>query len=153
MVTMRSLRWLQRILNRVRWYLNTRVWGMDIDSTAIISLKARLDRTNPTGVHIGAYTYITLGVCVLAHDMCRNYRADTRIGDNCFIGIGAIILPGVNIGDGSIVAAGSVVTKDVQPASVVAGNPAKVLYSGVKVGRYGVIIRNISDANPSSQKF
>jgi len=49
------------------------------------------------------------------------------IEDNCDIGIGAIILPGRRIGKGSIVGAGSVVTHDVEPYTIVAGNPARVL--------------------------
>ena len=47
------------------------------------------------------------------------------IGNDIWIGLGSIILSGVNVGDGAIVAAGSVVTKDVAPYSIVAGNPAK----------------------------
>ncbi len=47
------------------------------------------------------------------------------IHDNVWIGIGAIVLPGVTIGEGAIVAAGAVVTHDVEPYSVVAGIPAK----------------------------
>lgn len=49
------------------------------------------------------------------------------IEDACDIGAGAIILPGVKIGEGSIIGAGSVVAKDVEPYTVVAGVPAKVL--------------------------
>lgn len=49
------------------------------------------------------------------------------IHDNCDIGIGSIILPGVTIGEGSIVGAGSVVTKDIPKYSVFAGNPARLL--------------------------
>ena len=49
------------------------------------------------------------------------------IGNNVWIGESAIILKGVNIGDGAIIAAGSVVTKDVPENSIVAGNPAKVI--------------------------
>ena len=49
------------------------------------------------------------------------------IADGCDIGIGVIILPGVKVGKGSIVGAGSVVTKDVEPYTVVAGVPAKFL--------------------------
>lgn len=52
---------------------------------------------------------------------------DIYIGDNVWIGAASVILPGVKIGDYSVVAAGSVVTKDVAPYSVVAGVPAKVI--------------------------
>ena len=48
------------------------------------------------------------------------------IGENCWIGAGAVILPGVTIGDNTVIGAGSVVTKDI-PANVVAfGNPCRV---------------------------
>lgn len=54
------------------------------------------------------------------------YCADVTIGNNCWIGGGAVILPGVSIGDNSVIGAGSVVTKDI-PADVVAvGNPCVV---------------------------
>jgi len=49
------------------------------------------------------------------------------IGDDVWIGCNVIVLPGVTIGTGSIVAAGSVVTKSIEPYSIVAGNPAKLL--------------------------
>lgn len=49
------------------------------------------------------------------------------IGDRCWIGAGAIILPGVVLGDDVIVGAGSVVTKSFSSCSVIAGNPAKVV--------------------------
>ena len=48
-----------------------------------------------------------------------------NIGNDVWIGHGAIILPGLTVGNGAVVAAGSVVTKDVEPYSIVAGNPAK----------------------------
>lgn len=56
------------------------------------------------------------------------------IGNNVWIGSRAIILKGVNIGDGAIVAAGSVVTKDVPPNSTVAGVPARIIKENVKWG-------------------
>lgn len=55
------------------------------------------------------------------------YKGDTEIGHDVWIGYEATIMPGVNIGNGSIVASKSVVTNDVPPYSVVGGNPAKVI--------------------------
>ena len=55
------------------------------------------------------------------------YGFPITIGDNCWIGAGAIICSGVKIGDNVVVGAGSVVVKDVESNSVVAGNPAKVI--------------------------
>ncbi|MDP6155078.1 MAG: acyltransferase [Candidatus Thermoplasmatota archaeon] len=49
------------------------------------------------------------------------------IGDDCWIGIRSIIMPGVTVGKGAVVGAGAVVTKSVQPYKVVAGNPAKII--------------------------
>lgn len=54
-----------------------------------------------------------------------SYRNPIHIGNNVFIGVGAIILPGITIGNNVIVAAGSVVTKNIEDNSVYAGNPAK----------------------------
>ena len=51
----------------------------------------------------------------------------TKIGNDVWIGHGAIIMGGVTIGDGAIVAAGSVVTKNVEPCTIVGGNPAKFI--------------------------
>lgn len=54
----------------------------------------------------------------------ENLVAPITVGEHVWIGFGAIILPGVSIGDGAIVGAGSVVNHDVPPCSIVAGNPA-----------------------------
>lgn len=59
----------------------------------------------------------------------RSYRKPIIIGNNVFVGWGAIILPGVVIGSNVVVAAGSVVTRDIPDGSVVAGNPAKIIKS------------------------
>jgi virginiamycin A acetyltransferase len=57
----------------------------------------------------------------------RELRGDTVVGNDVWIGMEAVILPGVTIGDGAIVGAKSVVTHDVPPYAVFAGNPAKLV--------------------------
>lgn len=54
-------------------------------------------------------------------------RTDITIGDDVWIGAGSIILPGVHVGSGSVIAAGAVVTKDVATGQIVAGVPAKLV--------------------------
>ena len=55
------------------------------------------------------------------------FNSPVRIGKNVWIGAGAIVLPGVTIGDHSVIGAGSVVTKDIPPNVVAVGNPCRVL--------------------------
>lgn len=63
----------------------------------------------------------------ILREQVYQYNMPIWIGRNCWIGAGAILLPGVHIGDGTVIGAGSVVTKDI-PANVVAvGNPCRVL--------------------------
>ena len=119
-----------------RAYL-TRLWGMDLHPTAQFSLSAKFDRTFPVGVHVGARSYVAFESRILTHDRTRGLYLHTRIGENCFIGGRSLILPGGEIGDNCVVGAGSVVTKSVPPRSIVAGNPAKVIRSGIEVGAYG----------------
>jgi acetyltransferase-like isoleucine patch superfamily enzyme len=56
-------------------------------------------------------------------------RSFVKIEDDCWIAANSVILAGVTVGKGSVVAAGSIVTKDVPPYSIVAGNPAKIIKS------------------------
>lgn len=60
---------------------------------------------------------------------CRTYALPVKIGNGCWIGGGAIILPGVSIGDGTVIGAGSVVTKDIPANCVAVGNPCRVIRS------------------------
>ena len=60
------------------------------------------------------------------------------IGSYCFIGCGSIIMPNVTLGDHVVVAAGSVVTRDVASNCIVAGNPAKVIKTGIDTIAYGM---------------
>ena len=136
---------LTRIVLHIRAHLVSlhtaylRHLGMDIHPDTQISLKANLDKTNPRGIHIDQGTLVAFGVVVLSHDMARALSTDTYIGRNCFIGAHSIILPGVRIGDSCIVATGSVVTKNVLPNSIVAGNPARVVKSGIRTLKWGVL--------------
>ena len=120
-----------------RQYL-IRVWRMDIGEGTSISLSAKLDKTNPRGIHIGKYTAVTFGAAILTHDYVNQRDRDVYIGDNCFIGAHSIILPGVTIGDNCIVSAASVVVRDIPAGSLVTGNPARIVESNVKTDRYGV---------------
>jgi acetyltransferase-like isoleucine patch superfamily enzyme len=101
-----------------------------------VSLTANISIMGVGGVHIGFGTMIAAGVTILTtqHDSTAPIMRKTgihkpvTIGKEVWIGAGAIILPGVSIGDNSIVAAGTVVTHDVKPYQVVGGVPAKFLW-------------------------
>lgn len=123
-----------------------RFYGMHLGRDVRLSYKAHLDKSiNPHGIHVGNSTWILAGATILAHDYCQGENGigrkfDTFIGKNCVIGINAIVLPGVNIGDEVVVAAGSIVTNDVPSNSIVAGNPARIIKSSIHVSK-GQIIR------------
>ena len=97
--------------------------------------RGNIDGMFPLLVHIGKNCIFAPQSIVLTHDasyylFTRKYRvAPVPIGDNCFVGYGAIIMPGVKIGSNVVIGAGSVVTHDVPSDSVVAGAPAKVISS------------------------
>lgn len=102
--------------------------GMNIGHHTVVNEKCRLDSRG--GLEIGSNVSISPEVCVLTADhdpQSRDFAARTspvRIEDYAFIGTRAIILRGVTVGRGAVVAAGAVVTKDVPAFSIVAGSPA-----------------------------
>lgn len=90
------------------------------------------------GVEVGEWTMVSMHATILssnhtipAMDRCMRWDQDvllpTKIGRDVWIGANAVILGGVTIGDGAVVAAGAVVTKNVECGVVVAGNPARLL--------------------------
>lgn len=89
-----------------------------------------------THIYIGDYTMLGPNVVIATaghpilpklREKALQYNMPVHIGKNCWLGAGVIVLPGVTIGDNTVIGAGSVVTKDI-PANVVAvGNPCKVL--------------------------
>ena len=66
-------------------------------------------------------------ICTASHDITKPNRPLVTACDGVWIGARAMILPGVTIGEGAVVAAGAVVTKDVEPWTVVGGNPARFI--------------------------
>lgn len=135
MVKLRNfIRWM---LLRPYYFLLTKIYNMDISYSSRISLGAKLDKTYPKGIHIGDESYVASGSIIFSHDFTRNIHTDTYVGKKCFIGANAIIMPGIKIGDYAIVGAGSVVTKDVQSGSIVAGNPAKIIKENIITLKYG----------------
>ncbi|WP_324721854.1 acyltransferase [Salinimicrobium sp. HB62] len=110
---------------------------MNIAKSARISFGTRLDKTNPKGIHIGQETYLASGVIMFTHDFCRNLKTNTFIGKRCFIGSRSIIMAGIRVGDEVVVGSGSIVTKDVPSNSIVAGNPARIIRSGIRTGKFG----------------
>jgi acetyltransferase-like isoleucine patch superfamily enzyme len=136
-VSLKALHPLRHLLVGIRRWSLRRIWRMDIHPTVEMSLSAHFDLTYPQGVHIGANSYIAFNARILAHDMTRNLRRHTRIGENCFIGGRSIILPGVEIGNNCIIGAGSVVTRSIPQGSIAAGNPARIIRSGVELLPYG----------------
>ena len=89
---------------------------------------------------IGSNVVISEGVflCTASHDISSSIfelkTAPIKLCDMAWIGSRAIILPGVTVGEGAVVAAGSVVTKDVETWNVVGGNPAKFIKKRVLKG-------------------
>lgn len=87
-------------------------------------------------IYVGDYTMFAPGVIVATaghpilpelRETVYQYNMPVHIGKNCWIGAGAIILPGVTIGDQVVVGAGSVVTKDLPSNVVAVGNPCRVI--------------------------
>lgn len=95
-----------------------------------------LTMVDDTHIYVGDYTMFgpnvtvaTAGHPILPELRQRGlqYNAAVYIGKNCWIGAGALIMPGVNIGDDTVIGAGSIVTKDIPSGVIAVGNPCKVL--------------------------
>ena len=95
-----------------------------------------LTMVDDTHIYVGDYTMFGPNVIVATaghpilptlREKSYQYNMPVRIGRNCWIGAGAIILPGITIGDNVVVGAGSVVTKDLPSNVVAVGNPCRIL--------------------------
>jgi acetyltransferase-like isoleucine patch superfamily enzyme len=107
-----------------------RARGVNIGKNVWISYNVILETSYPHLIAIDDDAFIGIGTIVIAH--FKESRRGVRIGRQAFIGPGVIILPDVEIGDGAVVTAGSVVTRSVPAMTVVQGNPA------VPIARCGV---------------
>jgi acetyltransferase-like isoleucine patch superfamily enzyme len=99
-----------------------RARGVSIGRNVWISYNVILETGFPQLISIDDDAFIGVGVIVIAH--FKESRRGVRIGKRAFIGPGVIILPDVEIGDGAVVTAGSVVTSSVPAMTLVQGNPA-----------------------------
>jgi acetyltransferase-like isoleucine patch superfamily enzyme len=129
---------IYRHLFRVRLSSGATIYRRcEIWAPSLVSIGARSKIGQDTfldgrlGITIGEDVAISSEVMVwtLEHDPqnasfnCRG--GSVRIGDKVWIGARAILLPGVSVGDGAVIAAAAVVSRDVEPYTVVAGNPAR----------------------------
>ncbi len=95
---------------------NTRCWGYT-------------DIVFPGKVTIGRNCVLATRSAVLTHGVFATLERGkpVMIGDNCYLGYGAIVVPGVIIGDNCVIGAGAVVTSDIPSNSIAVGNPARVI--------------------------
>lgn len=134
---------------RVPFYMTLHAYflrslGMKVsDKPLYICADVKFDSSDFSLVSIGKNVVISSEVRILVHDYSVNKALEfanvntlsevrklspVTIEDNCFIGMRVLILPGVTIGENSIVGAGSVVAKSIPPNSVAIGNPARLVY-------------------------
>ena len=114
-----------------------RLMGVKIgNNTIIYTSLLNFDTFFPNLITIGSHCVICKKTLLITHDYSKNFHEDwlttmtkgrITIGDNTFIGIRCIILPGVEIGKNVIVGAGSVVSRSIPDNVVVAGNPAQII--------------------------
>lgn len=116
----------------VKNWIYRNVLGMKVGNHVSFALMVMVDVFFPERIHVGENTIIGYNSTILTHEyLIREYRlGDVRIGSNVMIGANCTILPGVTIGDHAVIGAGSVVHKDVEPYSFVAGNPLQVIRPG-----------------------
>ncbi len=123
---------LTAFLHRLRGVKIKNIWKV------YISYHVLIDSVHPEVVEIDEDVWLTRDVKIISHfnptpilkEFWGGKRVEgVKIERGAFIGIGSIILPGVHIGEGSLIGPGSVVTKDVSPYWMVAGNPARHIKS------------------------
>ena len=104
---------------------------MKVGEQTSFALMVMLDVMFPEKISVGRNTVIGYNTTILAHEyLIKEYRlGPVVIGSEVMIGANSTILPGVRIGDGAIVSAGTLVHKDVPSGAFVGGNPMRVIYT------------------------
>jgi maltose O-acetyltransferase len=135
----KQLHILARVTIPLGWRLALyRAMGISIGHGVFVGLDTYLDCQFPELMVLEDDVTLSFRVTVIVHDDARRMHgvipgqlqgtvAPVIFKRGCYVGAGALILPGVTIGEGAVVAAGAVVTRDVPPRKVVAGVPARVL--------------------------
>jgi maltose O-acetyltransferase len=118
---------------KIRWWKNLRKTGMHLGKGVNLPFSTWIDSSHCFLISIGDNCGFGEHCIILAHDAMPNEFLDaSRLGrvvihESCHFGAGTVILPGVEIGPRSIVGANSVVSRNIPPGTVAAGNPAKVI--------------------------
>lgn len=129
--------------NLVRWAPRVfilslhRCRGVKIGNGCFIDTAAIIETAHPENISIGNDVRIAAHVVIMTHIKPPHYLREEKImpstvksvllEDHCFIGVNAVIMPGVTVGKAAVVGSGAVVVNNVPPFTMVAGNPAKVV--------------------------
>lgn len=136
------------IVQRLRYQMLQWKGYRNISRGVTIERNVNLDRVYPGSIHIGEGSLVASAATILSHE--HVYRDPVNpelplhkpvyIGKRCFIGVAAVILPGVHIGDDCLVGAGTVVSKDIPAGSIAVGVPAKIIRSGIRMSPKAVLL-------------
>jgi acetyltransferase-like isoleucine patch superfamily enzyme len=112
-------------------WLYTKFLGLKVGEQTSFALMVMLDVMFPEKISVGRNSVIGYNTTILAHEyLIKEYRlGPVDIGSEVMIGANSTILPGISIGDGAIVSAGTLVHKDVPAGAFVGGNPMRIIYS------------------------
>ncbi|MCA0758113.1 acyltransferase [Paenibacillus sp. N4] len=113
-------------------WIYRRILGMKVGKHTAFALMVMVDVFFPERISVGHNSIIGYNTTILTHEyLIEEYRlGDVKIGSHVMIGANTTILPGVTIGDHAVVAAGSLVHKDVPAYAFVGGNPMREIRRG-----------------------